>query len=77
MVDGATLEKSCSERDLGFESLTLRQKPAVFLSLREAAFFLCVQRRLVFLHYFHQIESLFWINSFGVSTTKFNPSTIA
>ena len=39
MVEGATLEKSCSERNLGFKSLTLRQKPAVFLSLREAAFF--------------------------------------
>ena len=48
MVDGATLEKSCSERDLGFESLTLRQKPAVFLSLREAAFFFACREDLFF-----------------------------
>ena len=28
MVEGAALEMLCPERDLGFESLTLRQKPS-------------------------------------------------
>ena len=30
MVEGAALEMLCPERDLGFESLTLRQKPTSF-----------------------------------------------
>ena len=31
MVEGATLEKSCAARHLGFESLTLRHKTTVIL----------------------------------------------
>ena len=38
MVDGAALEMLCPERDLGFESLTLRQSKSCVLEIRNAAF---------------------------------------
>ena len=44
MVDGATLEKSCSARNLGFESLTLRQKTRGFPQFEGNRFFISVQK---------------------------------
>ena len=40
MVEGAALEMLCPERDLGFESLTLRQSRASTRNSRSGLFFL-------------------------------------
>ena len=40
MVEGAALEMLCPERDLGFESLTLRHEKVAFCLLTKVAFFM-------------------------------------
>lgn len=56
MVDGAALEMLCPERDLGFESLTLRQKRRHTAVLRHDAFFLKAYRRQHFFLPHHRLS---------------------